>query len=211
MLKQPDDQIMWTEFHKYFNAFVVGDIVKSLRSGIEVGTIILTTVGIECLSGYYTGKEAERSHFVKFMQDFMPSYLNYADDIYECIRNGLAHDYVVKKNRANKRSFLFKRDHGEPHLIPTSRNPNIIYLNRADYANDFLAAQHKYFEKVENDQRLWDKAMQRLKRQKGFLTVRPEDELIPSFTGVSSPVVPASPSVTGLSTGTSYKPPVVDE
>lgn len=172
MLKQPADVTLWTEFRKYFDAFVVQDVKKSLQAGLEVGTIILTTVGIECLSGYYAGKEAKRKHFVSFMKDFMPTYAAFANDIYACVRNGLAHDYVVKKNPTNGRTFLFQRDHGEPHLSPTPTNPDVIYLNRTDYANDFLEAQRLYFEKVDNTQTLWDTAMRRIKSQKGFLTVR---------------------------------------
>ncbi|HNQ94573.1 MAG TPA: hypothetical protein PKK96_14745 [Anaerolineales bacterium] len=206
MLKQPVDVNLWTEFHKYFTAFVVEDIRKSLQSNIEVGTIILTTVGIECLSGYFVGQETERKHFVNFMQVFMPPYAKYADDVYACIRNGLAHDYVIKENSATNVTFVFQRNHGEPHLIPTPMSSNVIYLNREDYANDFLVAQHDYFEKVENDQTLWDNAIKRLKSQRGFLTVRPLSQLVTPTTGVSYPGTVANSSATSLSTGTSSKP-----
>ncbi len=208
MLKQPTDETLWIEFRKYFDAFVVDDIEKSLRAGLEVGTIILTTVGIECLSGYYAGAEADRKPFVEFMREFMPEYANYADDIYTCVRNGLAHDYVVKENTSNGRSFIFKRDHGEPHLSATPINPNMIYLSRETYAKDFLQAQQRYFAKMESNQTLWDKAMKRLKHQKGFLTVRSEDQLVPRPRGsLQSSLQPPSASAIGLSTGTSNQPP----
>ena len=190
IIKLPDDENLWSEFHRYFIAFVVGDIEKSLQVGIEVGTIILTTVGIECLGGYYSGRTIEKSSapnpkekrkreridFVKFMQDFMPSYKKYADDIYACIRNGLAHDYVT--NTVNNKTFLFKRDYDEQHLSPLLNNPNVVYLNREKYALDFLEAQRKYFEKVESEQVIWNNAIQRLRSRKGFLTVRPENLLV---------------------------------
>lgn len=206
MFKQPNDVNLWNEFHQYFIAFVVGDVKKSLQANIEVGTIILTTAGIECLSGYFAGQEAERKHFVDFIQTFMPAYAKYADDIYACIRNGLAHDYVVKKNSATNVTFVFQRNHGEPHLTPTPINSNVIYLNREDYANDFLEAQHQYFDKVENDQSLWDRAMKRLNSQKSFLTVLPLDQFVTPSTGVTYPGMVANPSTTSLSTGTSNKP-----
>jgi hypothetical protein len=207
MLKQPVDVNLWTEFCRYFIAFVVEDVNKSLKINIEVGTIILTTVGIECLSGYYAGKEAEQKHFVKFMQVFMPSYAKFADDIYACVRNGLAHDYVIKENPVTKLTFVLQGKHGEPHLSPTPVNSKVIYLNREDYASDFLEAQRQYFEKVENDQSLWDRAMKRLKSQKGFLTVRPLNQFVTSSTKASYPGTVATPSTTSLSTGTSNKPP----
>jgi hypothetical protein len=178
MNKIHDDEQLWAEFREKFEAFVVGDVNKALQAGIEVGLIILTTVGIECLSGYYAGRKADRGLFVKFMQDFMPVYSDYADDIYGCIRNGLAHDYVINVNRASKTGFIFVRDVGEPHLVAVPESPNIIYLNREQYARDFLEAQYQFFETVESNQSAWDNAIQRLKSQKGFLTVRSEDELV---------------------------------
>lgn len=207
MFKKPADELAWGEFHHYFNAFVVGDVTKSLQVKIEVGTIILTTVGLECLSGYYAGEEASRQHFTRFMTDFMPRYAAFADDIYACVRNGLAHDYVIKKNPATGRSFVFQRDHGEPHLSPAPGNPQLIHLNREDYANDFLKAQAEYFERVNADQVLWDRAICRLQGQRGFLTVRPIDQFAAPSPGgpAAGPTIGAS--AIGLTTGTSTKPP----
>jgi hypothetical protein len=177
MNKKPDDEKLWAEFRKYFGAFVVSDIEKALNAGIEVGVIILTAIGIDCLSGYYAGRKTDRKLFVKFMKNFMPAYAAHADDIYNCVRSGLAHDYIIKRNSKTNRTFVFSRDTGEPHLAPTTKNPNVIYLNRETFARDFLKAQHEYFEKAENDQKLWDKALRRLIKR-GFITVRPEDELV---------------------------------
>jgi hypothetical protein len=94
LYKQSQDELMWTEFRRYFEAFVVADVKKALAAEVGVGVIILTTVGIDCLGGYYSGVEADRAPFVKFVMDFMPQYGIFADDIYTCIRNGLCHDYV---------------------------------------------------------------------------------------------------------------------
>jgi len=207
MNKLPVDERLWKEFRQYFTAFVVDDVKKSLDIGIEVGTIILTTIGIECLSGYYAGKETKREHFVKFVQDFMPEYGNLADDIYECIRNGLAHDYVVKENKKNQRKFIFTRNQGEQHLSSHPLNLHVFYLNRETYARDFLKIQLTYFEKVDNDQSLWDKAMQRLHSQKGFLTVRPENEFISPSSEVHYPGTVPNSSTTNYPTGTSTQPP----
>lgn len=213
IIKLPDDEKLWAEFHHYFIAFVVGDIEKSLQVGIEVGTIILTTIGIECLGGYYSGKTDEKSFipkgkpkreridFVKFMQDFMPSYEKYADDIYACIRNGLAHDYVT--NTVNKKTFLFKRDYGEQHLTSIPSNPNVVYLNREKYALDFLQAQNKYFEKAESEQVIWNNAIQRLRSRKGFLTVRPENILVNPSIEEHYPGTLENPSAKSDPTGTS--------
>ncbi len=206
MNKLPSDEKLWIEFRQYFTAFVVNDVEKSLKIGIEVGSIILTTIGIECLGGYYAGEETKREHFVKFLQDFMPNYATLADDIYECIRNGLAHDYVIKENKQNQRKFIFTRDQGEQHLVTHPASSNVFYLNRETYARDFLKAQQIYFERIENDQSLWDKAMKRLHNQKGFLTVRPETEFVTPSSGLHYPGTLPSPSTTSYPTGTSSKP-----
>ncbi|HCK64907.1 MAG TPA: hypothetical protein DHW49_01450 [Anaerolineae bacterium] len=207
IIQLPDDKILWSEFHHYFTAFVVGDIKKSLQFDIQVGTIILTTIGLECLSGYYAGQETNRQHFVKFMKDFMPADYGYlGDDIYECVRNGLAHDYVIKQNNKNQRRFIFTGKQGEQHLFPHPKNQNVFYLNRVAYANDFLEAQNIYFEKTESNQYLWDKAMQRLHNQKGFLTVRPENEFIIPVDNVINNGTVLSQSEKSFPTGTSIKP-----
>ena len=45
------------EFQKSFTNFVVKDVEKSLKGDLEVGTIILVVIGIECLSGYYVSQK----------------------------------------------------------------------------------------------------------------------------------------------------------
>jgi len=200
MNKSPDAQKQWAEFREYFEKFVVDDIEKSLKAEIEVGTIILTVIGIDCLSGYYAGKPTEKALFVQFINDFMPKYAAYALDIYECIRNGLAHDYIVKRNPTTRRTFGFTRDDGEDHLVARATDPNKIILNRVAFAKDFLEAQGNYFARVENEQLLWDRAMQRLS-SRGFLTVLREEESVSSPTSATPPSSGSSISTQHLSTG----------
>lgn len=158
----------WDSFKSSFEQFIVGDIRKSLAANIEVGTIILTVIGIECISGYFTGKESSPETFINFIQTFMPDYAEVAEAIYKCVRNGLAHDYIIKEHGGL--SFMFTRKIGEPHLVASETNPNCFYLNREQFAKDFLEAQHKYFKQVEVDQELSRRANKRLKK-KSFLTV----------------------------------------
>lgn len=197
--KSPDEQGVWAEFREYFEKFVVRDIEKSLSAEVEVGTIILTVIGIDCLSGYYAGKPTDKDTFVEFMKEFMPRYTIHALDIYECIRNGLAHDYIVKTNSTTNRTFGFTRDAGEDHLVPTTADPNKIILNRVAFAKDFLEAQRNYFARVENEQLLWDKAMQRL-RKRGFLTVLREEPVSPP-PSATVPTSGSSISTQQISTG----------
>ena len=167
--------------------------------------MILTTVGIECLSGYYAGQEANRDHFTNFIAHFMPEYAPFASDIYACVRNGLAHDYVIKRNSESGRTFVFQRDHGESHLTPSPDDPSVIYLNREDYARDFLRAQELYFKEVDTNQVVSDLAIKRLTSQRGFLTVRPIEEF-GSRKSTASASSPPGASAIGLSTGTHGDP-----
>ena len=158
----------WQKFRDSFEKFVVQDLQKSLNAGVEVGTIILTVVGIECLSGYFEGEPANDKTFKSFINEFMPNYSNHAEAIYKCIRNGLAHDYIIKE--CDGKSFLFTRSRGERHLIPVANKPGWYYLNREDFASDFLQAQEKFFEEVSQNQKLYNKVLKRL-NDRSFLDV----------------------------------------
>ena len=144
------------EFQNSFTNFVVKDVEKSIRGDLEVGVIILVVIGLECLSGYYAGKESDRQTFVKFVSDFLPDYAPHADNIYACIRDGLAHDYIIKD--VHGKSFRFTRDKGESHLTAVESNPEWIYINRKIFAQDFVAAQSAYFKELHTNIDLQNKA-----------------------------------------------------
>jgi len=158
----------WEQVRNSFEKFVVQDLKKALDADVEVGTIILTTVGIECLSGYFAGKESDGKTFIEFIAEFMPAYSIHAEAIYRCIRNGLAHDYIIKENEG--RSFLFTRNRGEKHLDPVEGKPGWYYLNRESFALDFLKAQTDFFEQVNRDENLSRRVLKRL-RERSFLDV----------------------------------------
>jgi len=161
----------YLEFRKSFYEFVVRDIEKAVLGNVEAGTIIMTVMAIECISGYYEGKNSNAETFGNFIQAFMPSYSAYAEDIYICIRNGLAHDYIIKEN--NGKSFYFTRNGGEKHLMPVDGKPGWIYINRFQFAVDFLNAQQNYFSQLTSNKDLYRKALKRL-RKRSFLHVFPE-------------------------------------
>jgi len=159
---------MWNKFKESFEKFIVRDLEKALQAGVEVGAIILTAIGIESLSGYFTGKKSDGETFKAFIDAFMPSYSPHAETLYKCIRNGLAHDYIIKEYEG--KSFLFTRNSGEKHLTPVVSRVGWFYLNREQFALDFLKAQKDFFQKIETDENLQEKAMSRLNK-KGFLDV----------------------------------------
>ncbi len=178
MNKLPDDEKLWAEYRQSFESFVVGDIEKALKAGIQVGVITLTAVGIDCLGGCYAGDKSKPEHFASFVRDFMPSYVGLEDDLYYCVRCGLVHAFTVYRTSSTNRSFLLTGAQGELHLKPVRDHQDLIHLDRVTFASDFLEARRKYFEKAESDQDIWDKALRRLK-QAGFLMVFPEESLSP--------------------------------
>jgi hypothetical protein len=160
--------INWHSFRESFKNFIVKDLEKALSAHVEVGTIILTIVGIESLSGYFVGKNSDDKTFMAFIGEFMPEYSSHAETLYKCVRNGLAHDYIIKEHK--KQGFMFTRDKGEKHLMPVENKYGWFYLNREKFALDFIEAQKVFFEKVETDKEMKVKAMGRLKGR-GFLEV----------------------------------------
>jgi len=159
----------WLKFKASFEKFIVQDIKKALLADIEVGTFVLTAIGIECLSGYFAGKPSDNNTFQDFIKAFMPEYHTHALSIYKCIRNGLAHDYIIKEN-LNGKSYIFTRNQGENHLIPVQGKPGWYYFNREQFALDFLEAQEMYFRQVGENQQLLQKALMRLSERR-FLDV----------------------------------------
>lgn len=158
----------WHRFKESFEKFIVQDLKKSLNANVEVGVIVLTSIGIECLSGYFTGKESDDKTFSIFIERFMPQYSPHAVTLYKCVRNGLAHKYIIKEYEG--KSFLFTRNKGDKHLIPVENKQGWFYLNREQFALDFIKAQKDFFQCVEVDEELQERAMKRL-GDKSFLDV----------------------------------------
>jgi hypothetical protein len=161
-------EIKWYKFKESFEKFIIRDLEKALKANIEVGTIILTVIGIESLSGYFVGEKSNGKTFKKFIDTFMPAYSNHAESLYKCIRNGLAHDYIIKEYEG--KSFLLTRDSGGKHLEPVYGNNGWFYLNREQFALDFLKAQKEFFLAVEKDVQIQERALRHLNKN-GFLDV----------------------------------------
>ncbi len=161
-------EIMWRKFRESFEKFIVQDLKKALNAEVEVGVIILTVIGIESLSGYFAGKKSDGETFKAFIDAFMPEYSAHTETLYKCIRNGLAHDYIIKEH--DGKSFLFTRNAGEKHLTPVLHRNGWFYLNRRQFAIDFLGAQKHFFQELEVNDELQERALSRLNK-KGFLDV----------------------------------------
>ena len=172
-MTQAQEQQVLQEWKQSVENFVVSDIRGCLdRDILEVGLIILTLVGIDCLGGYFTGKQSEQETFREFISSkyFPLEYQNVAGELY-VLRNGLVHDYTTKHNR-----FVFFRRSGEgdPQLQSFDTDQGqAVALNREVLARDFLRAWELFSDDVHTDQALAAKVIKRIKQAgRGFLIVR---------------------------------------
>jgi len=165
------DLIAVKDWQKSLEDFVINDITRAVQAdNLEVGLIILTLIATECLSGYFSGRDANRQTFVAFVSRYFPdSYKPYADTIYGKLRDGLLHDYIVKKGKPF--TFIMNREVGEPHLVWYKTN-KLMWFNRKQFAYDLLTAWEKYVADVTTDQQLYDNVKLRLKAR-GRLKVVP--------------------------------------
>ncbi len=170
--------VKWQE---WIEKFVIEDIRKSLKapedSAIQIGLIILSLLGTECLSGYYVGKPADDKTFSEFMRKyFPPAYSKYDIQIYKSLRNGLLHDYVTKKipiGGVEINPFNLNGKAGEPHLMPVYPGRDYpVWFNRVSFATDFIEAWNKYVSDIYTDPNLLKRMVDRAKLR-GFMSVGP--------------------------------------
>jgi hypothetical protein len=142
----------------WIDSFVIQDIQKALdRDALEVGLVILTLLGADCLEAYYVGaRNGNRSSFERFMKRYFPApYGPYANLIYCSLRHGLVHRYVVDRVEVRSKlvvPFVLTRDMGEAHLTRCfADDPFPVHLNRAAFAWDFLAVWQAFSSDVDQD------------------------------------------------------------
>lgn len=171
-----ENQDFIAKWKNWIELFIINDIKRALeKDALEVGLIILTLLGIECLSAYYTGRrDSSLSTFQKFLKKyFPPAYVQYGDKIYLSLRHGLAHSYIPSKlviNSVEVTPFVMCRSQGEPHLTPCQAGRDFpVWFNREIFARDFLAAWDKYAKDLDTDVQLQKNTIARA--QKGFLVV----------------------------------------
>jgi hypothetical protein len=153
------EQAIINEWKKSIEGFVVNDIRYAVENDkLETGLIILTCAGVDCLGGYFTGKQADREPFTKFVVEFFPDvYKSYADDIYD-LRNKLVHDHIIHRKFIANRN----QDEAERHLQPCRfKGQDRIWFNRYAFANDFLNAWGDYLERVSTDVDTYTKMVKR--------------------------------------------------
>lgn len=168
--------------------FSIGELRKAIeKDDLEVGLIILTVVGIDCLGAYLAGiPDVNRRTFKDFLQKYFPLIYQQhqmIDDIY-ILRCGLVHQYKINHDK-----FYFVRDESEEHhLAPVViEGKRRIIFNRKIFAKDFIKAWEDYSKEIfENDQ-LAENVLKKVKQRLVVSDIPAPDE--PSgYMGVTGSV-----------------------
>lgn len=167
-LNTPDGRCIWfQDFRPHFNSWVL-DPIKSFpftREYMLIGFVFMSC-SIDYLSGFWWGESRElgmsRQAYVGFINEyFRPRGRYNAKGIYDSLRNGLVHLFTIK----NK---IYELTIDEPERHLTVSHNNYIILNASSFRNDLVDAANRYFDEVEKNPQLLDKAFQRYERD-GFV------------------------------------------
>ena len=167
-LNNPDGKRLWfQDFRPHFN-YLVLDPIK--RFPLKMDDMLIGFVFMSCcidyLSGFWWGENRElgmsRQAYVGFINEyFRPRGIYNAKGLYDSLRNGLVHLFTIK-NKMYELTF----DEPERHL--TVNRMGYTVLDAASFRKDLIAAANLYFDEVEKDPQLLNKAFERYERD-GFV------------------------------------------
>jgi len=164
----PDGKLVWHyDFRPHFNKLVLSPIKNFhfTKDDMLIGFVFMSCC-IDYLSGFWWGESRElgmaRQAYVGFINEyFRPRGAYNAKGIYDSLRNGLVHLFTIK-NKMYELTF----DEPERHL--TVSHNSYIVLNASNFRDDLIAAANRYFDDVEKNPQLLEKAFQRYERD-GFI------------------------------------------
>ena len=167
-LNIPNGKHIWfQDFRPHFNVWVIDPIRKLpfTRDFMLIGFVFMS-YSIDYLSGFWWGENRElgmsRQAYVGFINEyFRPRGLYNAKGLYDSLRNGLVHLFTIK----NK---MYELTIDEPDKHLTVSHNNYIIINASNFRNDLINAANLYFDEVEKDPHLLDKAFERYERD-GFV------------------------------------------
>ncbi len=167
-LNIPDGKRIWFQaFRPHFNNWVLDPIKRFpfTREDMLIGFVFMSC-SIDYLSSFWWGESRElgmsRQAYVGFINEyFRPRGRYNAKGIYDSLRNGLVHLFTIKN-----KMYELTIDKPERHL--TVSHNNYIILNASSFRIDLIDAANRYFDEVEINPQLLDKAFQRYERD-GFV------------------------------------------
>ena len=167
-LSIPDGKQVWFyEFRPHFNRLVLDPIRKfPLKMDDMLIGFVFMSCTIDYLSGFWWGENRElgmsRQAYVGFINEyFRPKGLYNAKGIYDSLRNGLVHLFTIKD-----RMYELTFDEPEKHL--TVGHKGYMILDAGSFRCDLIDAANRYFDDVESNPQLLDKAFERYERD-GFV------------------------------------------
>jgi hypothetical protein len=156
------------DFRPRFDGWVIGPIDRLVHTPDALIGFIFMACAIDYLAGFWWGKSTKgqgEPAYTGFIDAYFPKGRYDAKGLYDSLRNGLVHMFTIK----NKKYGLI---HNEPGFhLKTDQNGQII-LNAGDFRDDLVAAKERYFDDVEKNPNLLDKAWDRYSRD-GFLGATP--------------------------------------
>ncbi len=122
------------------------------KEALAMPAFIWLACAIDWLAGFwYGGSQGNvKQAYVGFISAYFPPKYD-AIELYDSLRNGLVHSYTIK----NKKYGL---THHEPENHFRSNENGTVVLNLEDLFQDWRLAKNAYFDAVENDPELLEKA-----------------------------------------------------
>ena len=174
-----DQKLAWfrSDFQPRFEEWVVAPARRMVEAGDDMGVgmpaFIWLTCSIDWLAGFWHGERTKgkvRQVYIGFIDRYFPTGRYDAENLYESLRNGLVHMYTIQHKK-----YALTHRHPETHLHPN--HEGYILLNLEDFFEDCQFAKNAYFQEVETDKSLLNKAFKRIKRD-GFLGLVPVNLLV---------------------------------
>ena len=144
-------------FRPHFDQWVTGTIGKYISVSEALVAFILISCAIDWLAGFYWGKSTRyetRNAYVGFVRKYFPAEYD-AEALYDSLRNGLVHMFTIKGKK-----YQLVHNNSWLHLKKDEKSGSIL-LNSENLFADWLRAKDKYFDAVEDDQRLLDNLLER--------------------------------------------------
>ena len=163
-----DGKLIWFhDFRPHFNYLVIDPIKRfTLKMDDMLICFVFMSCCIDYLAGFWWGENRDtgmvRQAYTGFINEyFRPRGLYNAKGIYDSLRNGLVHLFTIKNS-------IYELTFDEPHRHLTISHNGFIVLDAGSFRNDLIAAANRYFDDVEKNPLLLDKAFQRYERD-GFV------------------------------------------
>ena len=167
-LNIPDGKSVWFhDFRPHFNYLVIDPIKRfTLKMDDMLICFVFMSCCIDYLAGFWWGENRDtgmvRQAYTGFINEyFRPRGLYNAKGIYDSMRNGLVHLFTIKNS-------IYELTFDEPRRHLTISHNGFIVLDAGSFRKELIAAANRYFDDVEKNPQLLDKAFQRYERD-GFV------------------------------------------